>query len=716
MKIKNISIKNFRSYCGTHTIELYEGLNIFIGDNGDGKSTLFDSLNWLFDTTLTEQKNEILISKKCISHLVAGGDSEKVSVSMAFEHDGEKYVEKSFDFFIDANGDLKTANYQFIGYEESGSERQRVDGRRLLDRCFDASIRQYCLFKGEERLDIFNTDNALQYLVNTFSEVHDFDMFYTGDDDGFTEFAVQNAKRAKDVAIKNANATTQKERALNAAIGETSRQLSSVERDFKDAENNYNKYDKLITDIESHSEASEDLRRINDRIKNLKERKENTEIRIDDSYSKKLLDDYWIMCGMSPIIELFSEKTNSFIKEKQKLEIIEAEKKGKKEALKEIANGILPLDPLIPDKKSMENMIHDEFCKVCGRPAPKGSDPYNFMVQKLQSLLDSISGDVSEDEKSPKLFSNNYSSELQQILRNVDYMTMQVNGLQNEISNCVKENNRLKMIANNLQRNIDDAIEEKNKLLAKNNNITEEELDTDYKNFSNWNKFRNEAERNRERFRVRKNELSDKLTELQSELAGISKDDKSKTAVLVHQALQYICCAFDYAKQKNTRDFIELLTTHANGYLQKLNVDDFHGVIQIIEKANGAARLRLVDNDGTVVTNPNTALETTKFMSVLFAISDLTTLKRENDYPLIFDAPTSSFGPQKERDFYAAISSINKQCIIATKSFLKEDGSLDMTKIEHQKGKIFRLRLNPDCDLEKMSTIQTNIEPIKMNI
>ena len=210
--------------------------------------------------------------------------------------------------------------------------------------------------------------------------------------------------------------------------------------------------------------------------------------------------------------------------------------------------------------------------------------------------------------------------------------------------------------------------------------------------------------------------MNDKQTELQSELAGISKDDKSKTAVLVHQALQFICSAFAYAKQKNTRDFIELLTAHANGYLKKLNVDDFHGVIQIIERANGAARLQLVDNEGTIVTNPNTALETSKFMSVLFAISDLTTLKRENDYPLIFDAPTSSFGPQKERDFYAAISSVNKQCIIATKSFLKEDGSLDMSKIEHQKGKIFRLRLNPDCDLEKMSTIQTNIEPIKMNI
>ena len=160
----------------------------------------------------------------------------------------------------------------------------------------------------------------------------------------------------------------------------------------------------------------------------------------------------------------------------------------------------------------------------------------------------------------------------------------------------------------------------------------------------------------------------------------------------------------------------EFLTEHSNRYLRQLNVDDFHGVIQIVERTNGAARLQLVDSDGTIVTNPNTALETTKYMSVLFAISDLTTLKRENDYPLIFDAPTSSFGPQKERDFYAAISSVDKQCIIATKSFLREDGTLDMDKVEHQKGKIFRLKLAPGCVLEKMSTIQTNIETIKVNI
>ncbi len=38
-------------------------------------------------------------------------------------------------------------------------------------------------------------------------------------------------------------------------------------------------------------------------------------------------------------------------------------------------------------------------------------------------------------------------------------------------------------------------------------------------------------------------------------------------------------------------------------------------------------------------------------MSVLFAISNITTLKRDEDYPLIFDASTSSFGDFKEDIF-----------------------------------------------------------------
>jgi len=120
-----------------------------------------------------------------------------------------------------------------------------------------------------------------------------------------------------------------------------------------------------------------------------------------------------------------------------------------------------------------------------------------------------------------------------------------------------------------------------------------------------------------------------------------------------------------------------------------------------------------LDKNDTFVASPNQALKTTMFMSVLFAISELTTLKRENDYPLIFDAPTSSFAPQKESDFFNVISDIKKQCIIFSKSFLTDSGTLDSNKIDSLNCMIYRIeKIKPFNKLD-LSTIQTVVKPIK---
>ena len=100
-------------------------------------------------------------------------------------------------------------------------------------------------------------------------------------------------------------------------------------------------------------------------------------------------------------------------------------------------------------------------------------------------------------------------------------------------------------------------------------------------------------------------------------------------------------------------------------------------------------------------------------MSVLFAVSELTTIKRENDYPLVFDAPTSSFAPQKESDFFNVISDIKKQCIIFTKSFLTESSSLDSTKIDSLHCTIYRMEKQRPFNNLDLSTIQTKITLIK---
>ena len=56
MIIKDIIIKNFRSYYGENKFTFSDGLTLIIGDNGDGKTTFFEALQWLFET-MVERKS-----------------------------------------------------------------------------------------------------------------------------------------------------------------------------------------------------------------------------------------------------------------------------------------------------------------------------------------------------------------------------------------------------------------------------------------------------------------------------------------------------------------------------------------------------------------------------------------------------------------------------------------------------------------------------------
>ena len=45
MKLKKLIIENFRSYYGKKEFVFGDKLNLILGSNGDGKSTLFEALN-----------------------------------------------------------------------------------------------------------------------------------------------------------------------------------------------------------------------------------------------------------------------------------------------------------------------------------------------------------------------------------------------------------------------------------------------------------------------------------------------------------------------------------------------------------------------------------------------------------------------------------------------------------------------------------------------
>ena len=720
MKLNKIIIKNFRSYYGENYFELSDGLTLVIGDNGDGKTTFFEALEWLFDTS-RDNKSESNISEMRKAEMEIE-DSDEVSVTMSFEHRGEKEISKKFIFEKDVNGAIRTRDFSFVGYEIVGSERYRRDGKILLESCFDTVVRRYCLFKGERELNVFDNNTALKTLVDTFSGIKQFDNLVE-----LTSYFEQQSDNLVTKELKKDKKQEAVIKRLESELSKVQSAISDVRHDISIKEKAVSDYETRLRVLEENQDACENLQNINARIeqKRIEQRKLMGYINLD--YNAMLLDDMWILRAFPPILSEYQKKVAALSREKRKLQKAEDERiaieKGKQEAIQEIqklANDATPLPWNLPDKETMQEMIDDEICKVCGRPAKKGSDAYNFMVNKLNEYLDHIrkKSEISQQQDPVKpLFENTYINELHT-------RSIQLSGdtEQELIMLATVIADRLAFVQSrkqDLERVNKDLIEDedaKMQLLIQTPDLTEEMLIKNFKDFKGLSDSSKRASLDLQ-------ELKHELEELEAQKQDLKEQQNQivpsngivRVYQKVHIALERIMKAFEAAKDRNVAEFIQTLEEQANIYLKKLNADDFRGVIKIKRTADGSARINLYSSNDTLIANPGGAQKTTMYMSVLFAISKITTLKRDEDYPLIFDAPTSSFG---DDIFYNIIDNIDKQCIIFTKDLLRynretEKRELDFDKINQLSCSVYRIQKSPGYDEEDLSTIRTITERIK---
>ena len=724
MKLNKIIIKNFRSYYGENCFELSDGLTLVIGDNGDGKTTFFEALEWLFDTS-KDNKSESNISEMRKAEMGIG-DSDEVSVTMTFDHRGEKEICKKFIFEKDTNGSVRTRDFSFVGYEIVGSERYKRDGKVLLESCFDTVIRRYCLFKGERELNVFDNNTALKTLVDTFSGIKQFD--------NLVELTTYFEQQSDNLVTKE----LKKDKKQEEVIKRLEYELSKVQSDISDVRHDISIKEKAVSDyetrlrvLEENQDACGNLQDINARIeqKKIEQRRLMGYINLD--YNAMLLDDMWILRAFPSILSEYQKKVSSLSREKRKLQKAEDERiaveKGKQEAIKEIqklANDATPLPWNLPDKETMQEMIDDEICKVCGRPAEKGSDAYNFMVNKLNEYLDHIrkESEAAQQQETPikPLFENTYINELHTRSIQLSGDTEQeLMGLATVIADRLSFVQSRKQDLERVNKDLTEAEDAKMQLLIQTPDLTEEMLIKNFKDFKGLSDSSKRAsldlqELNHELevLEAQKQELKERQNQI------VPSNGIVRVYQKVHITLERIMKAFEAAKNRNVEEFIQTLEEQANIYLKKLNADDFRGVIKIKRTADGSARINLYSSNDTLIANPGGAQKTTMYMSVLFAISKITTLKRDEDYPLIFDAPTSSFGEFKEDIFYNIIDNIDKQCVIFTKDLLRYDRDtekreLDFDKINQLSCSVYRIQKAPGYDEEDLSTIRTITERIK---
>ena len=383
---------------------------------------------------------------------------------------------------------------------------------------------------------------------------------------------------------------------------------------------------------------------------------------------------------------------------------------------RELNHGHVPLAINIPDENTMREMIDEEFCKVCGRPALKGSPEYEFMKKRLEDYLASLESEDEKEVEVEPLFKNAFIKELYDRYSVLHNNMRFLNKLNGYIESAIRENLKKHETIDRLSSNIGLEEEKKKQILAQTDGLSEDELVSAYNNISQWWQARSDAERRSDFLEAQIKKHNETLEGYREQFSKISEDSSAAMYSRTSQAIRRILDSFIAAKKKNKRDFLDQLEEVTNDYLALLNKGDFRGYAQIVERPNSGAEIILIDTDGSRIYNANTALKTTMYMSLLFAVAKLTTVKHENDYPLIFDAPTSSFTAAKESDFFGVIAGINKQTIIVTKSFLVEDSegnsSLDTQRLDEIDAKKYRIEKAKPFDEKDLSTIQTYVEQI----
>ena len=724
MIIKEIRIKNFRSYYGDNNLfEFSDGLTLILGDNGDGKTTFFEALEWLFRTELDRGSQELENVSEMRKSKLEIGEQDEVCVFMSFEHNGMKSVEKSFTFERTGESSYRVGKVNYTGYEDTFSGREQVSGKLLINRCYDAFIQRFSMFKGESRLDVFDDKTALKTLVDKFSDIKAFDELVE-----ITNGFSKKSEAAYLKEMKSDEKVSIEAKSLELKIKSVNEKIFQKKTDIKEKQASIDIYSSSLKELEQTQKSSERFKEIEDRRKTQQEKKTRimSQIRAID-YNHALLDKYWILAPFPKVLQEFKQKCSLFSREKRRQEREfdkqQAETIGKLKAVKEIQgtliNGSTELPWYLPDQETMEEMIHDHICKVCGRPAPEGSDAFEYMVHKLEDYKKHVEAkiqkELQEKEISDKtLFKYNH-------IENLHNLSISLSGSsESEINSYVVQiNERLELVSRlreelkTIESKLQDTLDEKSRLLIQAGNVSETVLEKNYKDIIGLYEQKGRAE-------VRLTEMKNDLSLLENQLSGYQKEldelnpSSSQVKILkdVHRALEEINKAFTNAKESNLRRFLHELEDKANEYLDILSANDFHGMVRLYKTADESTEIKLISSNNTEITKPSGSQKTEMYISVLFAISDFTKEKRDEDYPLIFDAATSSFGDSKEEEFYNVIDGLDKQCIIVTKDFMTK-GVVRAKDIDKLSCPVYRIKKADGFDKNNMATIRTIITKLK---
>lgn len=690
MIILEVNLFNFMSYYSEKRFEFKPGINLVNGDNGTGKSILFEAIFWILSDQVyggkessipTTEANSIIPSKKAI------------------DQSGQKLIECYAEMIVDdGDEDIYTIKRSLKvkrdtqNRNKSSLQIKRTNKKSLLtilidenehDKCISSlvppSLRKYMWFKGENvgAITNFNNPSALVEALNALSNIDEFRKI-----EAFVSLVKETIQRQVDTAKDRLVKDTE-------ARNKLKQNKEKLEKDKLSLEITIQRYRQLIADLENRIREvvairgdAQDIKNLAIKIDDLTTEKANLIKELKENESSliiKFFNQKWILKGTT---HFFTEYSKNFA-------MIETEHtiQGQKDKL------IFKLPRNIPLPIHVTNMLQEEKCFVCNRPALRDSDEWKY-IQSLKLREENV-------ESEEGLIKKDYYTDLRKLYETSLSLQDTIKNIEDNKQDSLKYIENLKIRIGVLKSTIDQSKLNIDELIRKTNieKATATNIDAKFSELSNKrDQYREELERKIAELDKVKKDLENIEAKMDKQLVG----SVDKGILHKKETINTLSKIVASTKKRIFEEILLKIEKESNRHLANM-LQHFQLRVQprivIDKKTNGYIPV-LYNEDGTIFEAPAQSLKDAKDLALIMSIvtsriqSDLTT----RFYPLVADAISSNVTSSLTKGFLESINSTFEQSIIIWKDFIDKP-ELQSWFYENQtlnKGSSYRISLLMD--------------------
>jgi len=724
MNITRIEICNYQSYYNVQSFNVANGFNVVLGDNGEGKTKLVESIKW-FLSGLSKDTDISLLNKSVYKDLELGNtNSAEIYVELEFydsRYAQKLVIKKSTNCKIVESGVvISDAIYEGVQSTNKGESIFHEDATYLLREAIPEVIRPYTVFQGEAELNILdNSNNSIESLINIFINENQLKKLQNN--------AKKILRKAEIAVEKTAQANKKNARILSDLkfkIDESKDRINRLNVRITQQEKDANHSKKRMAGLNDILAQAEEFNIFKDKMKELEQKKARVSVVIKDDYTTYIFDDNYLLHDFRNELETFATSVTKLEQNERRLEVAFQRRVGEERAVQKIQNALIgdvnPLPIGVPSLNVIQEMLHDEVCKVCNRLAKKGSKEYEYMKDHMTMILKHLGNTDLPDEV---LFKSNNVRELSNEL---------VNGYRSKVSSLLTdkktEYRELKEFTLSRYQELSDLDKRISGLSDKISGITGMtglSSDTLSRHLNDWQKHsQNYAEKLKivERLNSTLKEEEAAYNRLLTHRDKLVSDSGVSQYLLTSKEVsEKLFKVFQKVRSNDISSVIKRLEIKTNEIFDKLNVHSFKGYLKIsgglhIQSDEIRVQIEHVVNQGEVFRGANQALETSANIALLLAVVEISKNQNIGSFPIFMDAPVSSFGRKKIRQFMQVMNSVDLQCFVIMKEFLEPDGKGDIKISEDFKElnpeKSFWLKLERPFDQEDLSTVKTIVHEI----